>query len=551
MFKQKNLWIYCIVGFFIYSIIELLILMYIDDVKQNFLVHLVVGLIVLLFIGLRLSYSFSKRNRYTSTKEEEEERLHTLINSMVDVVIFKDGEGRFIEANPFGLKQFQLENVDYKGKTDHELAEYTELYGESLRNCASTDEQIWNSKTIGHIEEFIPMPDGKIRTFDTIKVPLFNDDGSRKGLVVIGRDITERVQAQQQMYESEQRYKSLFHYNPEPIMMMDLKGQITKVNPRFEAITGFSSTELLDKMFLDLHFEQINNLKESFNFVLENHRGIICEEVLLTTKDGKQVILLCTLVPILINNNLVGVINYAKDLTQIRATQEQLKNSEKLSVVGELAASVAHEVRNPLTSLKGFVQLLSGRDLEYENYYSIMSSELDRINLIVGELLVIAKPQNIPFQQHHIGQLLNDVKALLEAEAHFYSTEIHLTVTEPIPLIYCEANQLKQVFINIIKNAIEAKSRHVWITLEQVEQQIIITIKDDGCGIEAERLKHLGEPFYSSKERGTGLGLTVSYRIIEAHKGRVIVNSTVSHGTTVQIELPINDSVSKKHDLSP
>ena len=93
----------------------------------------------------------------------------------------------------------------------------------------------------------------------------------------------------------------------------------------------------------------------------------------------------------------------------------------------------------------------------------------------------------------------------------------------------------------MIKNAIEAESRHVWITLEQVEQQIIITIKDDGCGIETERLKHLGEPFYSSKERGTGLGLTVSYRIIEAHKGKVVVKSKVSQGTIVQIELPISN----------
>lgn len=541
MFKQKNLWIYCIIGLFIYSINELLIYQFIDDLKQNFFIHLAEGFFALLMIGLFLSYIFAKRNLYTTLKEEEEERLHTLINSMVDVVIFKDGEGRYIEANSFGLKLFQLEHVDYKGKTDAELAEYTAFYADTLRNCIPTDERIWNSKVIGHVEEFIPMPDGTIKTFDTIKVPLFNDDGSRKGLVVIGRDITERVQAQELICAKEQRYKSLFHYNPEPIMMMDLTGQITKVNPRFEAITGYSSNELLGTMFLDLDFEEIKYLKESFHFVLDNHRGIISGDVHLTTKHGKKIILVCTFVPILVNNDLVGVINYATDLTQIRKTQEQLKNSEKLSIVGELAASVAHEVRNPLTSLKGFVQLLKGRDYEYENYYSIMLSELDRINLIVSELLVIAKPQNMPFQQHQIVQLLNDVIALLEAEAHFYSTEISLTVKEPIPLLYCEANQLKQVFINMIKNAIEAQSQHVWVTIEQVKQQIVITIKDDGCGIEKERIKHLGEPFYSSKERGTGLGLTVSYRIIEAHKGKVVVESEVSQGTKVQIKFPINN----------
>ena len=245
MFKEKNLWIYFIIGFFIFSINELLIYMFIDDAKQNFFLHLVEGIIFLFILTLLLSYTFAKRNQYTISKKEGEERLHTLINSMVDVVIFKDGEGRYIEANSFYLKLFQLEHVDYKGKTDAELAEYTPFCGDVLRHCIPTDEKIWNSKMIGHVEELIPMPDGTTRTLDTIKVPIFNEDGSRKGLVVIGRDITERVQAEEQRCANEQRYKSLFHYNPEPIMMMDLTGQITKVNPRFEAVTGFSSRRII------------------------------------------------------------------------------------------------------------------------------------------------------------------------------------------------------------------------------------------------------------------------------------------------------------------
>ena len=135
--------------------------MFIDDVKQNFFIHIVEGLFALLIIGLLLSYIFAKKNHYTTSKEEGEERLHTLINSMIDVVIFKDGEGRYIEANAFGLKLFQLEHVDYKGKTDNELADYTPFYADTLRRCIPTDEHIWNSKMIGHVEEFIPMPDGQ------------------------------------------------------------------------------------------------------------------------------------------------------------------------------------------------------------------------------------------------------------------------------------------------------------------------------------------------------------------------------------------------------
>ena len=539
MYKPKIVWILYI-SFFLYILIEIFIFLFIDHPKWILIIHLIEGLVAFLMIRPLLSFISSKKDSYIALKEEEE-RLHSLINAMVDFVIFKDGKGRYIEANSFGLKLFQLEHIDYKGKTDTELAKFSKYCAKTLLNCVNSDEQIWQSKTIGHIEEFIPMPDGTIRTLDVIKVPLFNDDGSRKGLVVIGRDITDRVIAQEQICANEQRYKSLFNYNPEPIMMMDLAGKITKVNPRFESVTGYTSNELLGTSFLDLHFNKRDHIRDSFQFVLENHRGINSDDVKLKTKHRNQIILSCTFVPIMINNNLVGVINYTKDVTQIRAAQEQLKNSEKLSVIGELAASVAHEVRNPLTSLKGFAQLLKDRDSEYENYYTIMLNELDRINLIVSELLVIAKPQTTPFQKHQIVQLINDVKALLDAEAHFNETEISIDAKGTLPPLLCEANQLKQVFINMIKNALEANSRHVWITLEQIKQYIVITIKDDGCGIEKERLKHLGEPFYSSKERGTGLGLTVSYRIIEAHKGKVVVESKVSQGTKIQIELPLLD----------
>lgn len=538
--KKHNyiLWIFCIIVFFIYSINEWFVFRYISDFTLTLTIHLLEGLSSLIIFGFLLSDIYTKKTDYQKLKMDEE-RLYTLINAMVDVVIFKDGKGRWIEANEFGLKLFQLEKVDYKGKTDLELSKYSKYGGKSLLECMGSDKRAWESRDNIHVEEFIPMPDGSIKPIDTIKIPLFNEDGSRKGIVLIGRDMTNIVQAQQQLYEKEQRYRSLFRYNPEPMMMMDLNGLITKVNPRFEAVTGYSNIELLGIPFLDLHFNETDGLIDSFQYVLQNHRGINSSDVILTTKHGKKIILSCTFVPILVDHQLVGLNCYTKDITKARATQERLKNSEKLSVVGELAASVAHEVRNPLTSLKGFVQLLKGGESQNENYYEIMLSELDRINLIVSELLVLAKPQKNLFQKQQILQLLTDVKILLEGEALEHSATIQIEAKEPLPLLFCEANQLKQVFINMIKNSLEADSRHIWITVKQVNQYLSITIEDDGSGIEEDRLKHLGEPFYSSKERGTGLGLTISYRIIEAHKGKVTVESQRSKGTNVQIELPI------------
>src|SRR5579875_2597272 len=170
--------------------------------------------------GCFIYYSINKSKQLHSSKEDQK-RLSTLINSMIDFVTFKDGEGRWIEANEFGLKLFQLENVDYRGKKDSDLAEYSPFYADALRNCEVTDEETWKNGTITRAEEIVPMPDGPPKTFDTIKVPLFHTDGSRQGLVIIGRDITEKIQLARQLEESRQQYKSLFDYSPDIIYMLD------------------------------------------------------------------------------------------------------------------------------------------------------------------------------------------------------------------------------------------------------------------------------------------------------------------------------------------
>jgi signal transduction histidine kinase len=234
------------------------------------------------------------------------------------------------------------------------------------------------------------------------------------------------------------------------------------------------------------------------------------------------------------------VIGYAVDITKEKETMQLLRKTEKLSVVGELAASVAHEIRNPLTALKGFLQMLQSSSDENQMYYKIMLEEIERINIISSELLVLAKPQQIHFQKRNINELLSNVKSLLESEANLYGVELEIFTNDKLPLVDCEPNQLKQLFINIIKNSIEATSKKVKVSLNKIDNDhICILFKDDGCGIDQDRLKHLGEPFYSMKEKGTGLGLTVSYRIVEFHKGQIQFESKVNEGTTVRLVLPI------------
>ncbi|MDZ4202224.1 MAG: EAL domain-containing protein [Gallionella sp.] len=181
------------------------------------------------------------RARLEHSLAEAGVQLRTLINAMPDIVCFKDGEGRWLEANDFDLKLFQLEGVDYRGKTDSELAEYQDFYRAAFLSCESSDEAAWRAGVMVRDEEVIPRPDGGAMVFDIIKVPLFNVDGSRKGLVVVGRDITERKRAEERLVLASR----VFDTTGEAIMVTDVEANIVAINPAFTRITGYSEAEVL------------------------------------------------------------------------------------------------------------------------------------------------------------------------------------------------------------------------------------------------------------------------------------------------------------------
>ncbi|ALC92449.1 histidine kinase [Bacillus sp. FJAT-18017] len=492
-------------------------------------------------IGI-LIYLLLKKTRELNRARLGEQQLSTLINSMVDFVNFKDGKGRWIEVNEYGLELFQLTGVDYRGKKDSELAPFSRDYGDALRYCEISDEEAWTNRKITRVEEILETPSGVKRIFDTIKIPLFYPDGERKGLVIIGRDITENRMLINLLEDSRQQYKSLFEYNPDIVYMTDLTGMFTNVNSRFKEVTGYEPADIIGKRILDLMPNADKRMLGRYLSAVVIHKEPQTIELEITTSTGSTIIVECTSMPIIINGNTTGLIGYGKNVTKLRETEEQLRRSEKLSVVGEMSASVAHEIRNPLTSLIGFVQLLQSEDEKHQSYYAIMKNELNRINSIVGELLLLAKPQEIKFQHSNLYLILHDVITLLETEAAFYNVQLEYTIGRQELFLDCERNQLKQLFINVIKNAIEASHPggkvKVWAT-RTGHGTVTVTITDTGIGISKNRLEKIGQPFYSSKEKGTGLGLTVSFKIVESHRGKMEFSSEINKGTKVLIELPI------------
>lgn len=224
-----------------------------------------------------------------------------------------------------------------------------------------------------------------------------------------------------------------------------------------------------------------------------------------------------------------------------------LVKSENLRVLGEMAAGIAHEIRNPLTSIKGFIQLLdqSVSDSNEKFYLSIISNEIDRINEVVGELLFIAKPQASiqTWQNVNMTKVIQDVKMLLEPTAMLIQASIEIqAVDNQLKTSAIEEKQVKQVLINIFKNSLEAVSKggRIRIKSEKIqENRIRIRVIDNGGGIKRSVLEKLGEPFYTTKERGTGLGLTVCFKIIRENHGDILIRSKEGLGTIVDIILPV------------
>ncbi|HDR3659933.1 TPA: PAS domain-containing protein [Bacillus paranthracis] len=230
-----------------------------------------------------------------------------------------------------------------------------------------------------------------------------------------------------------------------------------------------------------------------------------------------------------------------RDITERKKTEELLNKSDTLAAIGQLAAGVAHEIRNPLTVIKGFIQLFQINKEDQEKYFDLMLSEIERIEAILQEFLSIAKTDEISTEKKNIYQIFKNVVSLMNTKAIMTNIQVELYTNSKDIIIECSENQLKQVFINILQNSIEAMpdGGEISIHIKEIGKDgIIISVIDKGIGIPEERIKRLGEPFYSTKEKGTGIGLMLSYKIIESHQGNISIMSEVGVGTTVTIYLP-------------
>lgn len=354
-------------------------------------------------------------------------------------------------------------------------------------------------------------------------------------------NITKEKHLEEAFSESEERYRSLVEASPDTILVQ-IDDKLEYINDAGVLLLGANNKEeLVGRSVWDFL------LKEEHEMICDQMNKLLSGELKSTVLRIKNLRLDGTVLDVsasvtcITYNGQKAIQAIVRDITELKVMQEWLRKTEKLSLVGQLAAGVAHEIRNPMTSIKGFIQLVKSTK-EWKDYYTdIILSELERTEAIIYEFLSLAKPSDAKaLVKTDCISILNKVIQLLDAQALMYDVKIDFSF-DCHHFIECDDNQMKQVFINIIQNAIEASQPNgtIYVTVkEKDDHNIIISVKDEGCGIPKDRLKKLGEPFYSTKEKGTGLGLLVTYKIIEGHCGKLKFSSEEGAGTTVEILLP-------------
>jgi PAS domain S-box-containing protein len=340
------------------------------------------------------------------------------------------------------------------------------------------------------------------------------------------------------------------------VIAADVRGRITVFNNEAEQITGSKSKVLIDRSIEDLPASIRELVKETLHskerpenreLVLESAEGGVVVRASSSIFHGQQ-------------GEMLGVLVVLTDITALKRLELQIRRSDRLASLGTLSAGMAHEIKNPLVSIKTFAQLLPERyqDSDFrETFSNLIGHEIDRIDSLVNQLLRFARPAKPLLKPMHVHTVLE--KSLQLLGHRLYQKEIKLTRSwrADVDTIHADADQLEQVFLNFFLNAMEAMKRggemvvsteirpaEEWVaavtgTNGDVHEILRITIRDDGEGIRREDIPHVFDPFFTTKDYGTGLGLSVVHGIIQEHSGQIEVESELSKGTAFHILLPL------------
>ncbi len=493
---------------------------------------------------------------------KSEEDLKTLINATPDIIQFKDGQGRWITANNSALDFFHIDEEHCIGLSDLELANENIEYRDVFLECAKSDNETWRAGVLTRTNEIIPQVDGTSITFDIIKVPLFNEDGSRKSILVYARDISRQKEMESSLIDREKNYRVLFENAPLGIFTAKPDGTILEVNNELLNILGSPSIDATKEINI-LKFPLLKENGYSKKFLESCQTGeIVRSEMHYTSKWGVTKWLTSQIVPLRNDaGKIEKIYTVIEDISDRKKTEEDLilakeKAEESDHLKSEFLANLSHEIRTPMNGIIGFASLLEEEKISRassKNYLKIVINSATQLLRIIDDILEISKLEThqvkLRPRKVNINDLLQESFAVFDMKAKDKKLSLYLDkpLDDEAAEITIDDSKLHKIINNLAENALKfTHEGFIKMGYNVKGKQLEFYIKDTGVGINPSSQEVIFERFsqeekeMSRKVGGLGLGLSIAKANAELLGGTIRVESEKGKGATFFISVPFN-----------
>ncbi|MCG2661404.1 MAG: PAS domain S-box protein [Kiritimatiellae bacterium] len=483
----------------------------------------------------------------TTTTTAADREKAAVIDAMPDSVIVLDLDGKVTAVNPAYTRMVGWKPEDRIGKS---FTEFKSLKAEDIERFMKLLGELIET---GHAEPIETV----IRTKYDREIPisvaysLIKDaEGNPKNIIAVLRDITELKRTQEEVVAARDYTDNIIKSMIDTLIVVDPDVKIKTINQATSDLLGYSEDELIGKSVATIFAEEEEEEEEEEKMPFKGtglkkliDEGSIRDyDVTYRTKSGEKI-------PVSFSGSvmrdkegeLVGIVGIARDM---RDSKDDVVRSEKLAFTGRIAASIAHEIRNPLTNVIMSVQHLAQAFKSSDpraKHVEIVLRNAERINYLITELLNCARPPKLDMHACDIHKLLENVLASTKTKIASQKIKTVKKFTSKPSVLSLDKEQMERAFLNIIINAVEAmpKAGQLTIMTEHKENVFVVKIQDTGKGIPDGDIIRIFDPFFSSRQGGVGLGLTICYGVIVSHHGTIEVESKLKAGTTFTVSLPV------------
>ena len=470
---------------------------------------------------------------------ENNQRLSDILNAIPISIHTYNSDNEIDFVNRKFQELFKCPKEDILGLNDRKALKVLQKVGNKSEDTLITRVKNDEDDTNNIIRSYLNS-DGK-----EIKV-LINTHKVNGGILVLASDVKQ----EQEIKNLNLQAQIILNAVITPTMILDDEGKIVACNNSYADLIEIEYNNIIG---MDIH-KLSNILKINGNdnvdvFKKGYFKNEMIEWLIETPEGKKKQLQITTSVITNIYNDNIGIIYAARDISNMKEEQLKLINQEKLVLLGQMGATIVHETRNFLTTIKGNSQLIElyVDDEKIKKYARKINTDTDEVNKIISDFLSLSKPRETEMEEVAFNDLVSSMKNTIETSSLMKKVELVLDLDYDERYIICDETQIRQVILNICKNAVEAMEGilspilHISTGLNQYKKEIFIRISDNGSGIDNKTIKKIGTPFFTTKKTGTGLGLNACYEIIKEHKGRINIESDLGKGTTFTIVMPYID----------